>query len=111
MKEYKDMTLQEVVDENVGYEIIAIGKGDFRNQAFQSAIRVLEWKKAQDSKDKVAQIPVKVNRVKYTVDRNLYDCHPETCSCDRWAIYQGADKFATLYDKRTAEKIIEALNK
>lgn len=48
----------------------------------------------------------------YTFGPNYCDCHPETCCCDKWAIYKpNGEKYVTVYMKATAEDLTEALNK
>lgn len=47
----------------------------------------------------------------FSVRRNSCDCHPETCCCDKWAIYQDEKKITTIFSKETARNIVESLNK
>jgi hypothetical protein len=47
----------------------------------------------------------------YNVKRNECDCHPQTCTCNDWAVYDDKDKkFATFFDKITAETAENAMN-
>lgn len=52
---------------------------------------------------------------KYHVDKNICNCHPETCSHWDWAIYDSNNKkvpeYSTYSDKDTAERIVRLLNK
>ena len=52
MKSFLDMTLVELAQYNAGMEILAIGKGEFSDEVFRSADRVLKWKAARDEANK-----------------------------------------------------------
>jgi hypothetical protein len=47
---------------------------------------------------------------KYTLGGNPCDCHPETCSCDDYAIYENGKKYFTIFDKSKGEHVVNALN-
>lgn len=46
----------------------------------------------------------------YSVRTNKCKCHPETCCCDDWAIYEMERKILTIYDKEVAEWVSSRLN-
>ena len=50
---------------------------------------------------------------RYIVILTRCDCHPETCRCDPYTIYdtKEKEKFTTAYNKSTAQKVADALNK
>jgi hypothetical protein len=47
---------------------------------------------------------------KYKLEIHPCDCHPETCTCDPYAIYENGKKYITIFEKSTGEHIVEALN-
>lgn len=48
----------------------------------------------------------------YCVSTNRCLCHPETCCCNKWAVYNPyGGKHSTHYKKETAELVTKALNK
>jgi hypothetical protein len=49
-------------------------------------------------------------RIKAEVRPNWCRCHPETCSCNDWAVFQGSEKHSTHFHKETAELVAKALN-
>jgi len=51
-----------------------------------------------------------LNKDKYEVLRNRCDCHPETCCCRPWAVFQGKEKVETFHVKEVAENIAQLLN-
>jgi hypothetical protein len=48
---------------------------------------------------------------RYTVKRNECNCHPETCNCMDWAIYEGETKQTTFFAESRARAIADAMNK
>ena len=49
--------------------------------------------------------------VRYKATGNTCDCHPETCCCKDWAVFDGNKKHSTYFDKATAVQVAESLNK
>lgn len=50
--------------------------------------------------------------MKYRVERNYCNCHPETCICNPWNVVSPeGDKMSTHYNKDDADKLVKALNK
>lgn len=47
----------------------------------------------------------------YNVLKKFCKCHPETCSCNLWAVVDGITAVATFYDKSAAEALAVKLNK
>jgi hypothetical protein len=78
-------------------------------------INKLEWMKPMviDAEKRLDEINgVDGGKRKYTVERNLCNCHPETCCCDDWAVLTpDGDKWDTFFHKDKAEKTAEMLNK
>jgi hypothetical protein len=48
---------------------------------------------------------------RYTVEPNSCSCHPETCCCNDWAVYDKGKKVITFFEKCAAERYCEYLNK
>lgn len=49
--------------------------------------------------------------MEYKVGVNYCNCHPETCCCNDWAIYNENDeKYSTFFRKEVALEICELLN-
>lgn len=50
----------------------------------------------------------------YSVGINFCNCHPETCCCNRYAIFENKDgkmvKHSTHYAEKTAKEIAASLN-
>lgn len=38
----------------------------------------------------------------FTVKPNWCNCHPETCGCNDWAVYDGEQKMTTFFHKKDA---------
>jgi hypothetical protein len=38
----------------------------------------------------------------FTVKRNYCNCHPETCACNDWAVYDGDKKLNTFFHEQDA---------
>lgn len=57
--------------------------------------------------------PKRVYPNKYYVDVNFCNCHPETCSCDQYAVYYplSSKKYSSFYSKNKAQEIADILNK
>ncbi|MCL5018161.1 MAG: hypothetical protein M1416_00125 [Candidatus Pacearchaeota archaeon] len=49
-------------------------------------------------------------KIVYTLDKNYCKCHPETCNCFDYAVYENGVKYFTLNDKIKGEHIVKALN-
>ncbi|MGD9275891.1 MAG: hypothetical protein PVJ67_01840 [Candidatus Pacearchaeota archaeon] len=47
---------------------------------------------------------------KYTLGKNSCDCHPETCHCADYAIYEEGKKYIPVFDRPKGEHIVNALN-
>jgi hypothetical protein len=47
---------------------------------------------------------------KYIVDFNSCRCHPETCCCKDWAIWEGSKKVETFTEKFFADRVCELMN-
>jgi hypothetical protein len=48
---------------------------------------------------------------KYQVVPNQCSCHPETCCCDDWAIFENGSKKLTMHRKEDADEYAATLNK
>jgi hypothetical protein len=48
---------------------------------------------------------------RYTVEMNRCSCHPETCCCNDWAVYDKGKKVTTFFEKESADLFCEYLNK
>lgn len=48
---------------------------------------------------------------RFTVNHNRCRCHPETCACLPWAVFEDMVRMSTFYDKPTAERVANALNR
>lgn len=48
----------------------------------------------------------------YRVGRNWCNCHPETCCCEPWGVFESGEKrpFSTHYFKADADTVANALN-
>lgn len=50
--------------------------------------------------------------MRYTVDVNRCNCHPETCCCDPWRVVDSNNKlFSTFYSKDVAKITADLLNR
>jgi len=38
--------------------------------------------------------------MRFTVKQNYCNCHPETCACNDWAVYDGDKKLTTFFMNR-----------
>ena len=48
---------------------------------------------------------------KYLVEVNRCNCHPETCCCNDWVLYDpDGEKITTFFHKKDAEKLADTLN-
>ena len=48
---------------------------------------------------------------KFTAARNHCNCHPETCCCKDWAVFNpDGRKHSTHHEKVTAQQVADALN-
>jgi hypothetical protein len=55
--------------------------------------------------------PDKKHPNEYHVRPNYCRCHPETCCCDPWAVFDGnGEKWETFWDKTIAERVAKSLN-
>lgn len=48
--------------------------------------------------------------MKYTVEYNYCDCHPETCCCDRFILKENGKYYLTDNDKQKLVNLAEKLN-
>ena len=46
----------------------------------------------------------------YVVKPNWCRCHPETCCCDDWAIYDGDELYSTYFRESEASEVCAELN-
>jgi hypothetical protein len=47
---------------------------------------------------------------RYTVQPNRCKCHPETCCCLPWHVFDGKERLVGCFTKAIAERITSALN-
>jgi hypothetical protein len=45
-----------------------------------------------------------MNDMQYQVRPNHCDCHPETCGCNPWAVYDGDKKIISFYHQSDAQE-------
>jgi hypothetical protein len=46
----------------------------------------------------------------YTLGSTRCDCHPETCCCSDYTIYENGKEYAQIVSKEIGDHIVEALN-
>ena len=48
--------------------------------------------------------------MKWTLEANICDCHPDECSCDPWVIMCEDMRFITVFDKERGNLIVTSMN-
>ena len=48
--------------------------------------------------------------MKYTLGPNPCKCHPETCACDDYAIFQNGEKYITIFTDPTYQISVTLIN-
>jgi len=48
-----------------------------------------------------------MRNMKFTVKQNYCNCHPETCACNDWVVYDGDKKYRRVSGLQTKQKLVE----
>ena len=48
--------------------------------------------------------------IKYTLEVNSCNCHPETCNCSDYMIFKNKEKYTPVNNKEVGKHIVDSLN-